>query len=377
MAGNARKSLNTTMITLLRSMRGLSWRCGGLSGNRPNSVINFDSDTGEKTISARRVSHGRYGHYWDAVSIGTLSRHAGAIRYGRVTHTKPPPGNPVRFTGPEPVVGERFYVCGHLGRLRLCRLRHRCLCPPHRGLAGEPDGPCQLCPHALEQALHERRPVRSNGLIHQSDRGSQYVSIKYSERLAEAGIEPSVGSVGDSYDNAWPRRSMASTRPRSSIGAGRGAHSRRSSSPRWTGSTGSTPGGSVEPIGNIPRDCRIFCARGGFRHCVTNLSPNRTANWARLVLPYPSAQRNPPVRAALISVQTLLQNDHGCWCYLRGGRDARKVRKRPARRPPSGGLFKLAHRLLFVLGQMRHVEIARGLQPVLVGLDREPGPLGA
>jgi putative transposase len=55
---------------------------------------------------------------------------------------------------------------------------------------------------ALEQALHERRPTRSEGLIHHSDRGSQYVSIKYTERLAAAGIEPSVGSVGDSYDNA-------------------------------------------------------------------------------------------------------------------------------------------------------------------------------
>jgi len=52
---------------------------------------------------------------------------------------------------------------------------------------------------ALEQALHARRPVEG-GLIHHSDRGVQYVSIKYSERLAEAGIEPSVGSVGDSYD---------------------------------------------------------------------------------------------------------------------------------------------------------------------------------
>jgi hypothetical protein len=43
---------------------------------------------------------------------------------------------------------------------------------------------------ALEQALHERRPVSRGGLVHHSDRGSQYVSIKYSERLAEAGIEP-------------------------------------------------------------------------------------------------------------------------------------------------------------------------------------------
>jgi putative transposase len=55
---------------------------------------------------------------------------------------------------------------------------------------------------ALEQALHNRRPVHHGGLVHHSDRGSQYVSIKYTERLVEAGIEPSVGSVGDSYDNA-------------------------------------------------------------------------------------------------------------------------------------------------------------------------------
>lgn len=55
---------------------------------------------------------------------------------------------------------------------------------------------------ALEQALYERRPSEEDRLIHHSDRGSQYVCIRYSERLAEAGIEPSVGSVGDSYDNA-------------------------------------------------------------------------------------------------------------------------------------------------------------------------------
>jgi transposase InsO family protein len=55
---------------------------------------------------------------------------------------------------------------------------------------------------ALEQALYERQPESGDGLIHHSDRGSQYVSIRYTERLAEAGIEPSVGSRGDSYDNA-------------------------------------------------------------------------------------------------------------------------------------------------------------------------------
>jgi putative transposase len=56
---------------------------------------------------------------------------------------------------------------------------------------------------ALEQALYDRLPTRQdNALIHHSDRGVQYLSIRYTERLAEAGIEPSVGSVGDSYDNA-------------------------------------------------------------------------------------------------------------------------------------------------------------------------------
>jgi transposase InsO family protein len=53
---------------------------------------------------------------------------------------------------------------------------------------------------ALEQALHARRDA--DGLIHHSDRGSQYLSIRYGERLAESGIEPSVGGTGDSYDNA-------------------------------------------------------------------------------------------------------------------------------------------------------------------------------
>ena len=54
---------------------------------------------------------------------------------------------------------------------------------------------------ALEQALHERRAPRE-GLIHHSDRGVQYLSLRYTERLVQMGIAPSVGSVGDSYDNA-------------------------------------------------------------------------------------------------------------------------------------------------------------------------------
>jgi putative transposase len=55
---------------------------------------------------------------------------------------------------------------------------------------------------ALEQALYTRRPERDGELIHHSDKGSQGVSIRFSERQAEASIEPSVASKGDSYDNA-------------------------------------------------------------------------------------------------------------------------------------------------------------------------------
>ena len=55
---------------------------------------------------------------------------------------------------------------------------------------------------ALEQALHARQPGQDDALIHHSDRGAQYVSIRYTGRLLEAGIEPSVGSTGDRYDNA-------------------------------------------------------------------------------------------------------------------------------------------------------------------------------
>ncbi len=54
---------------------------------------------------------------------------------------------------------------------------------------------------ALEQALYDRQPA-AHALTHHSDRGSQYVSIRYTERLDQAGIQPSVGSRGDSYDNA-------------------------------------------------------------------------------------------------------------------------------------------------------------------------------
>ena len=60
----------------------------------------------------------------------------------------------------------------------------------------------ELVLDALEQAPYARQPERDSSLVHHSDRGSQYVSIHYSERLADAGVEPSVCMWGDRYDNA-------------------------------------------------------------------------------------------------------------------------------------------------------------------------------
>ena len=65
---------------------------------------------------------------------------------------------------------------------------------------------------ALEQALYARQPERDASLIHHPDRGSQYVSIRYTERLAQAGIEPFVGSKGIATTMPWQKPSTAFTR---------------------------------------------------------------------------------------------------------------------------------------------------------------------
>ena len=96
---------------------------------------------------------------------------------------------------------------------------------------------------ALEQALHDRGPSIAAGLVHHSDRGSQYVSIKYTERLAEAGIEPSVGSVGDSYDNALAETINGLYKAEVIHRRGPWRTSKLSSSRRWNGWTGSTIAG--------------------------------------------------------------------------------------------------------------------------------------
>jgi transposase InsO family protein len=106
---------------------------------------------------------------------------------------------------------------------------------------------------ALEQALYARRRERDESLICHSDRGSQYVSIRYTECLFEAGIEPSVGSKGDSYDNALAETINGCTKPKSSTGSPVGRPPRRSSSQRSHGSHGSTTKGSWSRSGTSRR----------------------------------------------------------------------------------------------------------------------------
>lgn len=67
---------------------------------------------------------------------------------------------------------------------------------------------------ALEQAIHARRDDIITGLVHHSDRGIQYVSMRYTGRLADAGIAPSVGSRGIPMTTPWPKPSPASLRRR-------------------------------------------------------------------------------------------------------------------------------------------------------------------
>ena len=103
---------------------------------------------------------------------------------------------------------------------------------------------------ALEQALWARRPDTTDPnrrLVHHSDAGGQYLSIRYSNRLAQAGIEPSVGSVGDSYDNALAESVIGLYKTELIRPKGRGATSTRLSTPPSNTSTGSTIAASSIP----------------------------------------------------------------------------------------------------------------------------------
>ena len=137
--------------------------------------------------------------------------YAGAVRGKRIRTTRPDPGAPCPldrvqrvFHAPRPNAlwpSDFTYVATWRGfayaALVIDAYARRIV-----GWRVSPSMTTPLVLDALEQALWERRPGDDGGLVHHSDRGSQYVSIRYTERLAKAGVEPSVGSVGDSYDNA-------------------------------------------------------------------------------------------------------------------------------------------------------------------------------
>ena len=106
---------------------------------------------------------------------------------------------------------------------------------------------------ALEQALYDRPRTSAEPLIHHSDRGVQYLSIRYTERLAQAGIEPSVGSAGDSYDNALAESIIELHKTEEIRRRGRGRGWRRSSSRRSSGWHGTTRGACWSRSGMFPR----------------------------------------------------------------------------------------------------------------------------
>jgi transposase InsO family protein len=94
--------------------------------------------------------------------------------------------------------------------------------------------------NALEQAIYDRCGAGVNDLGHRSDRDTQYLSLRYTERLAEAGIAPSVGGRGDSYDNALAESVIGLFKTEVFNGRVRGGMSRPWNSRPSSGSTGST-----------------------------------------------------------------------------------------------------------------------------------------
>lgn len=106
-------------------------------------------------------------------------------------------------------------------------------------------------PDALEQALHDRRPAKG-GLTHHSGRGPQNVCIRYTERLPEAGIEPSVGSVGDSCDNvlAGSVTGLFKAEVIRRCGPWRSLEAVECATPEWVDWFNHRR--LLEPIGNIP-----------------------------------------------------------------------------------------------------------------------------
>ncbi len=110
-------------------------------------------------------------------------------------------GQPAIYGNPaKSIVGGRHHICGDMDGICLCGFYNRVFARYIVGWRVSRSLHTDLVLDALEQALWARRKIE--GLIHHGDHGCQYLSIRYTERLAEANIEASVGSVGDSYDNA-------------------------------------------------------------------------------------------------------------------------------------------------------------------------------
>lgn len=175
---------------------------------------------------------------------------------------------------------------------------------------------------ALEQALHDRRPVHKGGLIHHSDRGGQYLSIRYTERLALAGIEPSVGSVGDSYDNAplgrfvsqiacqamlgrnhkWPLQSRSNPPawPMENHGSGRVGNAQMG---RLVQQSSSACPNRIHPTSRSRRE--VLCTAQHVRYGRMRRSNQPPANWGRFIMEA-SIQFDPSVtlaKAELVSSQ--------------------------------------------------------------------------
>lgn len=102
---------------------------------------------------------------------------------------------------------------------------------------------------ALEMAIWARRGEKLDGLVHHSDRGGQYLSIRYTERLGEEGAVTSVGSRGDSYDNALAESFHGLYKTDLIHKGDPGAVSTTSSTPLSAMSTGSTSGACMERLG--------------------------------------------------------------------------------------------------------------------------------
>lgn len=101
---------------------------------------------------------------------------------------------------------------------------------------------------ALEQAIYARYGEGAPGLVHHSDRGTQYVSMRYTHRLADAAIAPSVGSRGDSYDNALAESVIGLFKVEGIRRKGPGGRSRPSSSPHSSGWIGLITGGCLSRL---------------------------------------------------------------------------------------------------------------------------------